>query len=74
MKRPCAVLTVLVAYLGLIATVAVAGPVPGDGGVLPEIRLEAKDPAHQQYLGVKGPFVLHKLKADVVIVEIFSMY
>jgi len=63
-----------IALFGLTMSNAVAGQVPAEGGLLPEIRLEAKDPVHQQYLGVKGSFVLHKLKAEVVIVEIFSMY
>lgn len=74
MKTPSTVLIVLVAAFGLLVSAAAAGQIPAEGGLLPEIRLDAKDPAQQQYLGVKGSFALHKLKADVVIVEIFSMY
>jgi len=50
---------------------------PIEGGVFPEILLSAPQTAHEKdYLGVTGtaPFKISQIKADVVIVEIFSMY
>lgn len=50
---------------------------PQKGGVLPEIDLPVpKDPTHRNYLGLSGddPFQIPQIKAEVVIIEIFSMY
>jgi hypothetical protein len=50
---------------------------PAEGGVLPEIFLNAPENTElQQYLGVAGgkTFTIPEIKAEVVIVEIFSMY
>jgi len=50
---------------------------PIEGGVFPEIILSAPQTAHEKdYLGITGtdPFKISQIKADVVIVEIFSMY
>lgn len=50
---------------------------PPVGGVLPDLNLPIpENPGERQYLGLsgKGTFKLPKIKADVVIVEIFSMY
>ena len=49
---------------------------PAVGGVLPEFELSVpKSDEHQKYLGVGGEtFTIPKIKAEVVIVEIFSMY
>ena len=47
------------------------------GDVLPELKLSIpKTPAHKEYLGLTGKdsFRIPEIKADVVIVEIFSMY
>jgi thiol-disulfide isomerase/thioredoxin len=67
---------VFTTFFSVLVASALAGQTPGEGGVLPAIRLETKDEAHRQYLGLKGEasFLLHKIKADVVIIEIFSMY
>ena len=50
---------------------------PAEGGMLPEIILRV--PEHlelQQYLGVAGKetFAIPEIKAEVLIIEIFSMY
>lgn len=67
----------------MVFLVAAASPVfagtgpPENGGVLPQITLSApEDPGHQSYLGVagKGTFAIPEIKAEVVIVEIYSMY
>jgi peroxiredoxin len=50
-------------------------PVPGDEA--PDIRLTAPDAAdHREYLGItdQAAFSLSEIQADVIIVEIFSMY
>ena len=50
---------------------------PAEGGVLPEIVLSVPDNSeHQQYLGVTGEktFIIPEIKAEVVLIEIFSMY
>ena len=50
---------------------------PAVGGVLPEFTLPApKSDEHQKYLGLAGKesFKISEISADVVIIEIFSMY
>ncbi|MDR3640831.1 MAG: redoxin domain-containing protein [Humidesulfovibrio sp.] len=73
MKRLAAVLAML---LSLAATPALAGPKVGD--VLPDLTVKAQlNPSEAAYLGLpeKTQGVrLSQIKADVLIVEIFSMY
>jgi hypothetical protein len=50
---------------------------PAVGGVLPEFALPVpQNDDHQHYLGVAGKdsFTIPEIKADIVIIEIFSMY
>jgi len=50
---------------------------PKKGGTLPLINLDVpKDPAHRNYLGLswEGLFNISQIKAEVVIIQIFSMY
>ncbi len=50
---------------------------PAEGGVLPPIVLRVPDNTElQQYLGVSGKktFTIPGIKAEVVLIEIFSMY
>ena len=50
---------------------------PAVGGVLPEFSLPVpENDDHQSYLGVAGKedFSIPEIKAEVVIIEIFSMY
>ena len=50
---------------------------PAVGGVLPEFTLPVpKSDEHQKYLGLAGKesFKISEISADVVIIEIFSMY
>ncbi|GAB6145814.1 peroxiredoxin family protein [Desulfocicer niacini] len=54
------------------------GPVPGQASE-PTLDFSLSAPAsdvHRQYLGLENgePFVLGQIKADIVIIEIFSMY
>ena len=72
----------LVVFFSLIAmTVPLwAASPPAVGGSLPDFKLPApKDSADKNYLGVSGsffsgPFKIPQIKANVVIIEIFSMY
>ena len=50
---------------------------PAEGGILPEIVLSAPENSElQQYLGLAGKktFTIPEIKAEVVLIEIFSMY
>ena len=50
---------------------------PAEGGVLPPIELGIPEsPQYRQYLGVSGDktFTIPEIKAEVVLIEIFSMY
>jgi len=50
---------------------------PAEGGVLPSIDLAVPQiTEYQQYLGVSGKktFTIPEIKAEVVLIEIFSMY
>lgn len=50
---------------------------PAKGGLLPAFSLEIpKDPAAKAYLGLRGEgsFSIPQVRADVVIIEIFSLY
>jgi hypothetical protein len=50
---------------------------PAEGGVLPEFTLAVpKNGVHQSYLGVSGKevFSIPDIRAEVVIIQIFSMY
>lgn len=56
---------------------AVAENPPPKGGVLPEFVLPVpENTEHQNYLGLSGKssFMIPQIKAEAVIIEIFSMY
>lgn len=62
--------------IGYASTVNATSP-PAEGGMLPDIRLEMPaDPVHRAYLALTGSdsFTIPEIGADIVIVEIFSMY
>jgi peroxiredoxin len=61
----------------LAATARAAVQPPVQGGVLPEFVLPAPaNTGHLTYLGLEGKetFTVPEIRADVVIIEIFSMY
>lgn len=69
------ILTVCMAAIGALAQTG-ARP-PAEGGIMPEILLSVpQSPDHQRYLGVTGKstFTIPEIDAEVVIIEIFSMY
>jgi hypothetical protein len=69
---------VAVALLFLVWNPSLAANLPpAKGGVLPLIKLPIpKDPGEKSYLGLSGSgfFRIPQIKAEVVIIEIFSMY
>jgi peroxiredoxin len=80
MKKISACLLVMLFALTVIAAPLWAVSPPAAGGSLPDFQLPApKDSADKNYLGVSGPFFsgpfkIPQIKANVVIIEIFSMY
>ena len=68
---------VLVMLCVLLPVAAVGGP-PAVGDQLPTFSLPVPDnPTHRDYLGLmmdQKTFAIPDIKAEVVIVEIFSMY
>ena len=63
--------------LAFIPLKALATRAPQQGDVFPAINLTIpKDPEHRGYLGLKGEgeFKVPQIKAEAVIIEIFSMY
>ncbi len=65
----------LTVFLSVPVTEA-GGDITDKEGVFPNITLPEPAKAYEkEYLGIpEGPFALSRIKADVVIVEIFSMY
>lgn len=70
----------LVAAVMLLAVFSASGAeniTPQTGGIFPAVELaKPTDAAHLKYLGLSGggTFTLSQIKADVLIIEIFSMY
>ena len=61
----------------MVAFAAAESQPPPEGGILPDFDLSVPDSAdHQAYLGLAGKktFKIPEIKAEVVIIEIFSMY
>ncbi len=72
----CLTLTAMFVLMLNLGLVAATSP-PKEGDLLPLINLPVpKDPAQRSYLGLakEGLFQIPQIKAQVVIVEIFSMY
>lgn len=72
------ILFVVVIFLfsGIVVAFAANEP-PKEGGMLPDIKLPVpKSPEGKTYLWLKGDgsFTIPQIKANVVIIEIFSMY
>jgi peroxiredoxin len=70
-------LIISVSCMLFIQSVAAAEHIPSPGESFPEITLSMPDTAeHKDYLGLKGSgsFMLSQIKADILIIEIFSMY
>ena len=71
----------LAIFLGILLVAAgfalAASQPPAVGGQLPEFTLSVpKSDEHREYLGLAGKesFKISEINAEVVIIEIFSMY
>ena len=67
----------IVGILLLAGLISASAEPPAEGGQLPAIDLTVPQNAeHQNYLGVGGSktFAISEIKAEVVLIEIFSMY
>ena len=71
----------LAIFFGVLLVTASFAPAasqpPAVGGQLPEFTLPVpKSDAHQEYLGLAGKelFKIPEISAEIVIIEIFSMY
>lgn len=78
MKRMIFKTMVSLIVVALLYGQGICAAPPVVGGVLPDFTLQApKDSGQKSYLGLSwlgGKFTIPKIKADVVIIEIFSMY
>ncbi len=71
------ILLVVTIFLFSGLVVFAANEPPKESGMLPDIKLSVpKSPEEKTYLGLKGngSFTIPQIKANVVIIEIFSMY
>jgi thiol-disulfide isomerase/thioredoxin len=76
-KIPLFCLVIIAFFLTISLPVFAAGKPPEKGSTLPVIKLPVPEsPEEKNYLGLKGEgsFTIPQIKADVVIIEIFSMY
>jgi hypothetical protein len=72
----CLSLAAMFLLMGNVTLVLAKSPFQ-KGDVMPSITLQApEDPAQRRYLGLEkeGLFEIPQIKADIVIIEIFSMY
>jgi hypothetical protein len=75
--KNCQLISILFLLLAYPFWVSAASQPPPEGGVLPNIELPVPEkPYYRQYLGLdqKSVFSIPEIKAEVVIIEIFSMY
>ncbi len=73
----CRTMVIAVFFLMLHSGSALAASGQQTGGVLPDIDLPVpEDATRKSYLGLSGEglFQIPQIKAEVVIIEIFSMY
>ena len=79
MKRNaiCGLVIIAALVLAFNPNPTLASSPPQKGAVLPEFSLPIpRDPAHRAYLGLtgEGEFTIPQIKAEAVIIEIYSMY
>ena len=76
-RNTCQLILMLSLLLAFPCWVSAANQPPPEGGVLPNFELPVPEtPQFRQYLGLdkKSVFSIPDIKAEVVIIEIFSMY
>ena len=70
-------MVLIAVFIGGGVSLGVSTAPPPEGGTLPDFTLPAPQQAeHRAYLGLQGEaaFAIPDIKAEVVIIEIFSMY
>lgn len=70
-------ITIFLAILAALSTIAFAAQAaqPVQGSALPDFTLSTKNGSERSYLGVgSGPFRISNIKANLVVIEIYSMY
>ena len=76
--RKISMVSIIITFVLMFAfPIFAASEPPAEGGPLPVIKLPIpKSPEQKNYLGLtgEGSFTIPKIKARVVIIEIFSMY
>ncbi|MFZ0613643.1 MAG: hypothetical protein WAM73_15495 [Desulfobacterales bacterium] len=75
--KPGAWIILLTLSLAVLPEAFAANQPPPEGGVLPPFELPVPaSPDQREYLGLdrKSVFTIPEIKAEVVIIEIFSMY
>jgi peroxiredoxin len=76
-KRILYGLIMVVSVMLFVRSISAAGSTPATGEPFPDITLAVPDTsAQKEYLGLndKGSFRLSQIKAELLIIEIFSMY
>jgi len=71
-----AVMAMVVVFFHPVFVAAETKP-PAEGGVLPAVDFGVPQSAeYRQYLGITGKktFTIPEIKAEIVLIEIFSMY
>ena len=77
MKKFLYGLIMVVSVVAFVQAISAADRTPSTGEPFPDITLAAPDKsAQKEYLGLKGKgsFKLSQIKAELLIIEIFSMY
>lgn len=77
MKKQILFVLAFIIILGITSPIQAAGAPPAKGDLMPALTLPVpKSPEEKAYLGltVDGTFKLSQIKAEVVIIEVFSMY
>lgn len=77
MKRILPCLLMMMLSLALSPRGYASGDIPGPGDVFPDLTLPVpKEVSERGYLGVSegDPFQLSQVKAEILIIEVFSMY
>jgi peroxiredoxin len=71
------IMLIFFAYMFFTGSSHAAELTPAKGAIFPDITLSMTEKASEkEYLGLsgKGPFRISQIKADLLIIEIFSMY
>ncbi|MEW6584532.1 MAG: TlpA disulfide reductase family protein [Nitrospirota bacterium] len=77
LKKPLLIMAAIFCLTGLTQVRDASGRTPAAGESFPDLTFDKSDnSAVQEYLGWqgKGPFRLSQIKADIIIIEVFSMY